>query len=562
MTNKSLTNQIPSPRTSNIGTPDNKLKLTRPNIQDFSKNTNNQYRMKPDVAPLQSDSNTQFNLGGNTGGGGTTVLSPYSSRVIFWDLFLNNPKFHSSLKGDQIKMNPTTMNTWLDYRNFKSFNFLKERIKLWQTKAPYLTNLIKSENFISNSGKDSYYLITIATPFFIQSIDEIMVPNKFLNSNLKVFPAANFETIKGRILINSSLWNKLDLVSQSALLLHERLRAFQLNYQFSNEHLQNIVHMIMTKSPEEDVNFNFDDTLFQNPEFYKSKLDPYADTKVFLPLIRFILESKFDCMNQNEPIKCFYDTLEKLKATPSKDSLKELTEKDRIDFYNNSAADEVSYYFKIGLLSRKFKLLKLQNYGNNNILNEESGKYVLAPANCPKILSDNVDRSYINTFRPPLTCNQGFLIGVGKLNFSMKDFMEKLTFEINGRLDSSVDGGSQVSLNLYQDDNFENGMQITLYNWGTLNVSSDHNSTELLVTYKNENLNKININTFHKYRFEISLPEKKLSLSINDDNSEPVRIVDYQLSDILVNRLTGKKNWSYSTDNYSTIRTIQILNPN
>lgn len=182
------------------------------------------------------------------GGGGTFINTRASENLVFWDLFARVPGIQDLDRGDQIKLTRKGKRLggeWVDYRQFRSYQFLLERLDLWKEQMPRLTSLLEKAE-----GQD---LAFIATPMAIFEPKEISVIEsmKFYKKNFRAaLPGAVYNYSTGFLFVNSYIWNRSGSLSQSAMLLHERLRHLQLSVRLSNKALQEIVYNIILVSPE------------------------------------------------------------------------------------------------------------------------------------------------------------------------------------------------------------------------------------------------------------------------------------------------------------------------
>jgi len=208
--------------------------------------------------------------GGFDGGGnGVFISSSRSQNLVFWDLYVHAPNFADNQPGDQMvfraPLRPQTPNQGevIDYREFASFKLLKRRLALWSTRAKNLVSLIEADDFVGSAGTpDKYRLILVGTPLFVQVLNEIAVPDWMLKKEIAALPGATYEEKEAAVYVNQQLWNQAGLVSQAALLLHERLRTFQIYFRLPNKDLQRLVSLIMLREPGSVSNADYNDEDF------------------------------------------------------------------------------------------------------------------------------------------------------------------------------------------------------------------------------------------------------------------------------------------------------------
>lgn len=256
--------------------------------------------------------------GGLDGGGnGFFVRIPGSQRLVLWDLLVNSPSFSEDQSGDQIRLQPVPFQPqikgeWIDYRKFKSFAYLKSRLALWSKKAPNLYGLLDEDGFAEGSGSLSYRVLLIATRLYIQSVDEISVPAALPIDKLKAYPSAYFDVGTGRVFLNLDLWNGAGLISQAAMLLHERMRGLQMGFYLSNDELQRAVYTILLVDPSRASIHDLDDSHFSKSWIaLHTTLTPKTfDTafgNIFDASVRGAI---FDCEKALDPKACVQRTLQ------------------------------------------------------------------------------------------------------------------------------------------------------------------------------------------------------------------------------------------------------------
>lgn len=208
-------------------------------------------------------SSVAVSAGTKDSGSGLSVQSAHSKHLVLWDLFVNDPTFNDNQPGDQIHHLTTgNLGEWVDYRDFKSFAYLKTRLAKWQLRAKNLVALINDGGFAETDAANPYRLLLIQTPLFIQSIDEIKVPDSMMNLKIKTYPTAYYDGKKARVFLNENHWAGTGLISQAGTLLHERARDIQINFQLTNEELQKLVYMILVQDPATLAANQYDDSRF------------------------------------------------------------------------------------------------------------------------------------------------------------------------------------------------------------------------------------------------------------------------------------------------------------
>lgn len=407
--------------------------------------------------------------GSDAGGGGTFVKSTKSHQYIFWDLYVHNSEIIDNESGDQIqianiikKSNP---GIWIDYRQLKSFLFLKERLSKWKPRARKLITLITENGIMlreAGSEHQGFFFLFLGTPLTISNIHEISVPSNFSQNNLSVFSGAFFDQNTERIFLNLPVWNHANLKSQAACLLHERMRNIQLDFNLTNEEVQKIVYNIIEKDPEEVSELDYDDNVF-SPLNYRpanSLLNfPKGFTadlgKLFgynVPVIgRFFykkeaesktyeLDRGFECQQKNrKPGQLLNENYQYSDICPSL----------------NTTEKEIKAAVDSGVLTyQKLKPRKLISNGKwNNDFKKTAfplsfnPSIVLNSLNCNNVLAEHKDPTYFNSYRFPLYCSNGKLMGTGLLYFETP-FQDIFEIEIRADLSVSTDSGSEIVLDV------------------------------------------------------------------------------------------------------------------
>ncbi len=208
---------------------------------------------------------TTWGGGLDGGGNGVFIETPSSPNLVFYDLFINDSKFSDSQLGDQIAVT-SSHERWVDYRGFKSFALLKKRLTIWSQRAKNLTTLLEG-------------------------------------TDLAGFPGAYYN-FNSRVFLNVKYWNRAGIISQAALLLHERLRTLQFQFSLTNDELQRLVFMIMTQDP---ANAHYDDGRFSKSWtlLHPSKTPTNFNSPVIGEQIESLFwNGLFDCTTNISPPTC------------------------------------------------------------------------------------------------------------------------------------------------------------------------------------------------------------------------------------------------------------------
>lgn len=497
-----------------------------------------------------------FAIGGSdAGGGGSFVQSSKSHQLTFWDLYVSEPEIIDNSPGDRIKIaeneNSSYPGIWIDYRQLKSFLFLKERLRQWQPRARKLVNIITDNGIMlrgvesENADSQGFFYLLLGTPLTINNIYEISVPKNYPINSINVFSGAFFDSNTERILLNLNIWNLAGLKSQAACLLHERMRNIQLDFNLTNEEVQKIVYNIISKDPREVSEKDYDDNLFSPLNFKPSKkflsFPKWISNELAqlfgydIPLVgRFFykenalskaheLDSAFKCKQKNlNPGQPLYEANPYSIICPSLDT----TEKEI-----KSAVDS-------GILTyQKLNPMKLKSNGKwNKEYNREPlpltpiSSVLLNSDNCKDVLLQHKDPTYFNSYRYPLNCQQGKLDGTGMLYF--ETFFQDI-FEIEIRADLSVnyDAGSEIVVDVM-------GNEIRLY----------HNS--LPVGFHKG---------FHNFVFRYDFNKEQISVISNDNGLYKTNPLILQLS--FKNKVikTSRIDFMFGIHNHSTIESVRLL---
>jgi hypothetical protein len=509
-------------------------------------------------------------FGGSDGGGGTFVQSANSKLLVFWDLYLNNPSFSDQTPGDVL--GKTVTGKWIDYRKFQSYRLMQERLKKWQSRAPNLVKLITDDGIMLRDGSENepegFYFLLVATKLYIQKIEEIYVPSNMDTKHIRALPGAYFIPESETILLSTPVWNNSDRTSQAAMLLHERMRSVQIDYNVSNEQLQRTVYVIMTQDPdsvpEEVYNDNWFSTKNFNPKLIKTDttIFDYADQFGYgslygrvlyeqaADLARYQVEIGLDCMKDSKPRACMQK--EYFAKFSGEESVKALEKKTGGDLTNANA--EVAMAVRDGVLGKKYVSDQvLKSTGKNNEAFSEkmipissTAEVLLDPSTCNQVRVDHLDPTYTNTYRQPLYCGQnGWLEGSGALVFETP-MADELNVEVKARLYTHDDGGSEIFVEML-------GIPVDIHVEGqsylVLDMGEESSSIDL---DDSQNL--------HAFVFRFMWKEKKIEIVLNDNGQFRTNapLISWTLKkDMRKNR--SKMTWRYGTANLSSVERIRLL---
>jgi hypothetical protein len=376
--------------------------------------------------------------GPNDGGGGTFVKPPNSEILVFWDLFVRDPNFRETQLGDQIQMQTRDKGEWIDYTQLQSFKLFQKRLRLWSVKIPKLVERITNYGrLIREENPLQFDFLILATPMYIQRIDEISVPSRLDISDVTAFPGAYFTPNDLRIFLSIPIFNQAGLVSQAALLLHERMRFIQEFYGINNEELQNIVYTILLRDPNQ-VSDDELNKIFFAPSYFQSDLVQYPSSVAHESSI---VTHSFEC--QDHSVTCeYWKRNARANATDAVDGL---------------IQKQILQATPAGNI-----LLVTSGQNNepiNHTLPEDSGHAdsILNHDNCLRL---------VQTSGEGLSCHEGVLVGIGelKLNSTMAN---EFPIQIKARL-SNVDGGSIMKIHL-------RGMEVKIHNQSMTYITFTHN---------------------------------------------------------------------------------------
>ncbi len=520
---------------------------------------------------------TQLSGGGGADGGGAgTFVKTNSNSLIFWDLFINNPNFIETEFGDQIQLYPggsirKFLGQWVDYRKFRSFAYLNQRLNLWQNRAPNFVKMIKTDGFIDSQDlkRSKYNLLFIASKYFIQNIDEIFVPQEINLKNISVLPTGFFQNENAYLFVTAQYWNQAGIISQAAFLLHERMRENQLRYSITNKDLQKFVYYILLKDPTEISQDQFNDQYFANPAFEQT-VPKFGGGLMYAPVRRVITDLYLTCSlteDRDKVINCFNNSNEFNRIEPLMDGGREAFFKNLRNIQDWNSKDligvnqEIEEAIKAGTLGNNVTHVKPKNQGVNNFISNP-GEYILEPATCTKIISDYKDPKFFNSSRDPLYCENGVLKGVGGLLFKNSS-SDDLIIEVNAHLYTRNDAGSQISLRFFQNkQSWDNGL--------TVNISlARYDGFSLIVHGFNSDLingawdlKPINSDHNHFSNLIVKASYKNKKIEIYSDKSgnwkESRPLMTINIPDEVLKKIDGF-NWSYYTENHSNVRTIRLL---
>lgn len=430
--------------------------------------------------------------GGNSGGGGTTVYTKDSKTLVFWDLFVNNPSYRESHFGDQIKTSVNKEIQKVDYSHFKSFRRLKNALKTIKKHYPQLYNIINENNFI----EAPYELEIFASKKYLKNIEEVFFQKNFSVLEFKAYPMAHFDENTSFIYLNAQLWNQMGINSQAAFLLHERLRKLQLKYKkLTNELIQGIVFFVI------DPHFSAMYEYQPNDEFF-----------------RFNESSLWEANSSENPLKRY------------KELLQENIFSDEITMVNNP-----------------------HTVGSKNVINTNSSGVILSSENCSKLISGFEEVR--NSFRSKLFCSQeGLLQGTGALYFSSPITSLQISIDIEARLSYPNDGGSEIQLNLFNDQDLAEKISTNVLYHYTLNTYTNLklNSYEQKNNFYYEKESK----EFNTFRFVLDSKTKSYRVYAIT-SKETILLYSASLRDELILSQT-RLFWNFSINNHATVRSIKI----
>jgi hypothetical protein len=198
------------------------------------------------------------------GGGGTFISDGRSKQIKFWDLYLFAPWVDDSTPGDRLELPAGVGGEFVSpVLTPKSSALLEQRLRLWRPRLPKLSAAL--------DRLQTQSLNKIATRFSITQATEIAIPveSEAPPAGAMAIPGAFYGYERRIVFIDVGVWNQAGLLSQAALLLHERLRGVQLRYpEFSNDELERMVAMILASNPADawpGDDAKFDPKFFRDP---------------------------------------------------------------------------------------------------------------------------------------------------------------------------------------------------------------------------------------------------------------------------------------------------------
>ena len=387
--------------------------------------------------------------GGNSGGGGTGVRISATSNLVFWDLYLANPNLQDSEAGDIIQLPIGSESAVIDYRGFKSFEFLRRRMMLWKDKAPLAAAVIGSQGFLTprrpkQNSELSLSLSLIATRLFLRHLVEISVPANLATTAKIAFPIAYInEPMSNNILLNVTNWNQLGLKSQAATLLHERIRYLQSYFVITNDEMQKMVAQIILDDPETTT---INDGIFARTNMMRT---PPSLIPVFELRVGFNETDRAECLKVEST--CDYTHVaQRLSAVSDLDlqeairNYRRYVGSDRYWFNTHFSAEKTVNLIR----ERESELLQetdpggmaLQSRGYLNPRVSSTFDYLMQSAYCPQVLRDHVNWELSSQgfmSRENLHCIAGQLFGRGTLRFVNSNRPENFVLEIDASIYSS-----------------------------------------------------------------------------------------------------------------------------
>lgn len=191
--------------------------------------------------------------GGMDGGGGGTFISCANDKqIVFFDLLYVPGLLDPNLEGDKLRLSEqgkAIHGEWIPADSLtKSTQLMNARLAIWKRPLLPLLRALAFVEKIEGAGPK-----LMATDLSIQRVQEVAI-SLFENNpsceNPTAIPGAYFDYKSEIAFIDIKLWNQIDLSSQAAMLLHERLRKLQKYYpRFSNNDLQLVVAQVMALDP-------------------------------------------------------------------------------------------------------------------------------------------------------------------------------------------------------------------------------------------------------------------------------------------------------------------------
>ena len=542
-------------------------------------------------------------MGTKDGGGGTLIEVSTSNYLVLWDLYVADPNRTENLQGDQLTAN-IPAERMIEFQQFHSYEFLKERLKLWAARAPKLIDLLSLRGYLKGPRSEPLQTSFILTDFYLSEVDELGVPPQIPVKNLRAFPAAHYDGISGQFLLNRKIWNKTGLVSQAAILLHERLRELQPLYSLTNQNLQYLVAMLILRDPKNVSRFEYDDELFSTfymvgPSVYWYGEKQMAEAQLVQDYCHVQLPqhpedcaepAMLDLVRANQEhlawISRSIDWLRKLfEIAPPQDQpcrqrpdpqacFKKMT----YIFEGTESPQKRNLYRHIGETSMrevtfsKFLVNKAQTQGlltnldpgsfpvisngQYNPIHLPSEKYLLDTSTCSRALAFHRDWSAINTHRPPLSCGTLGLEGVGSLRFE-EDPNRDLVIEFVADVRTDADGGSELEIKLANDPVTGHGVLVRLRRTGSLEMELEiglrHKAGR--TSYKTF----VGLRGFQTYRVRFSrvYQSVQVELHASDGSLKPLHsfsIFTAEMADL------GSHAWNFELGNFNTFaRSIQLL---
>lgn len=206
-----------------------------------------------------------FNGGGSTGGGYVVRDPSMGTQSVLLDLFVSKPCLQdedrqtgtSTLEATEFSLTIGYDN--IDVHQLQAFQSLKLRLNAWRQNSPFIVNQIEQAILSAN-----FYL----TPLRVAPSSSYYVPEeiKAAHPKLMVEGVVLYQVDLGPV-ISVPTWNKLGILSQEAILLHEGLRHIQMAYgkAITDKELQELTAKLIFDTPK--ANAELDQPMFMKRSF-------------------------------------------------------------------------------------------------------------------------------------------------------------------------------------------------------------------------------------------------------------------------------------------------------
>jgi hypothetical protein len=506
-------------------------------------------------------------LGGNSGGGGTFVETPDSRTLVFWDLFIHDPKISDNQPGDRLALRPRRLSPsrgnigdWIDYRELKSFGFLKSRLRKWKLRVPNLISVITAtgngdmleEPKLGHPGNlpgyytleymHRYHFLIAATSLHIQDFDEIEVPSNIGLAGVRAYPTAFYRASNEVILINMNNFNRAGLKSQAALLLHEKMRKIQTQFKISNAQLQKLVYNIIAREPETVVESELNDRLFAPNN---GSRDTGDGTRVEMTYYEF--EKGFDCLYTPAPIPCmkeesvfYFNNL----ITQNSDPM-------TADAYIQSAVKEGT----LGAAPSEARLRSTGKYiaplVDSSPAPTVAAGVILNKQNCEKVYEQHKLGASTRLWYGQAPCNDGFYtfnhtyVGMAFTTPIANEF----NLQVEGATYSGNDGGSEFRIEAM-------GIKIQMHNQGVLYIYGDRNQFIGSALKLDGSASR----AMHKYVFRFLFTKRRIDVVLNDNGKfrDNPALASWNMPDYVPATLS-KVSWKIELFQNVHVQSIEVL---